>query len=108
MKAKELSGEQLDYWVAKAKQIHITPASDGQGFRYNPHPNIASRRWAPSHFWSQGGPIIEEAKIDLNWDWEESREWTASMEPDINSQGTSVLEAAMRAFVVSHFGEEVD
>lgn len=54
-----------------------------------------------------GRAIIEEARIDLNWDWEASSEWTASTEPDINVQGKSVLEAAMRTYVIAKFGEEV-
>lgn len=107
MKVNSLTAEQLDYWVAKARNINLTPAPDGNGFLYKPHPTLAQRQWAPSRLWSQGGPIIEEAHIDLNWDWEESSEWTASTEPDINAQGKSVLEAAMRAYLISKFGDEV-
>jgi hypothetical protein len=99
---------QLDYWVAKAQNIQITDAPSGAGLLYTPHPTLAPRQWAPSRYWSQGGPIIEAEHIDLNWDWENSQEWTASMEPDINAQGKSVLEAAMRTYVIAKLGENVE
>jgi len=107
MKIDQLSLEQLDYWVAKANNIGLSPAPDGNGYFYSPHPNMAARRWSPSRYWSQGGPIIETAHIDLNWDWETASEWSASIEPDINTQGKTALEAAMKAFVVSQLGEDV-
>lgn len=108
MRIREMSLAQLDYWVARAQNINVTVAADAQGLIYTPHPSLPSRRWAPSRYWSQGGPIIEQAHIDLNWDWEQSQEWTASMEPDLNAQGKTVLEAAMRVYVISKFGEHVD
>ena len=108
MKTADLSLEQLDYWVAKARNITLIPDPNGKGFMYHPHDALAPRRWAPTRYWSQGGPIIEQAHIDLNWDWEQCGEWTASMEPDINAQGATVLQAAMRAYVIAVFGEEID
>ena len=106
MKASELSNTQLDYWVAKARQIDLLPdPQHEEGFLYRAHASLPPRRWQPTRLWSQGGPIIETSHIDLNWDWEQSGEWTASMEPDINAQGSTVLEAAMRAYVISVFGE---
>lgn len=107
MNVNQLSHEQLDYWVARARCIALTPAAEGAGYLYTPQPGLAPRRWAPSRYWSQGGPIIEAAHIDLNWDWESSRQWSASMDPDINTQGGTVLEAAMRAYVISQLGDEV-
>ncbi len=107
MKVNQLTHEQLDYWVAKAKDIALSPEADGSSYLYSPHPDMAPRRWSPSRYWSQGGPIIEEAHIDLNWDWESASEWSASIEPDINSQGKTALEAAMKAFVTSQLGEDV-
>jgi hypothetical protein len=106
MKASELEGTQLDEWVAKARGLEIF--ADGNGIpHYHPGHNLPPRKWNPSHFWSQGGPLIEEYHIDLNWDTEGSREWSASCEPDILAHGHSVLEAAMRAVVMARFGEEL-
>lgn len=107
MHVSQLTLDQLDYWVGQARQLSLTAAADGQGFLYVPHPSLGPRRWSPTRMWSQGGPIIEEARIDLNWDWERSQEWTASMEPSINAQGKTVLEAAMRAYVIARCGEKI-
>jgi len=107
MKVNQLSLEQLDYWVARAENIALSPEPGGNSYLYSPHPKMAARRWSPSRYWSQGGPIIEAAHIDLNWDWETDSEWSASIEPDINTQGKTALEAAMKAFVISQMGEDV-
>ena len=108
MKVSALTLDQIDYWVAKAQSIELTAAPDGNGYLYIPHPTMAPRKWSPTRLWSQGGPLIEETKIDLNWDWEASSEWTASIEPDINTQGKTVLETAMKALITAKFGEEVE
>lgn len=105
MQAAELSGEQLDYWVGRARGVEIFRAN-GQ-LLYHPGHNLPARPWRPSHYWSQGGPIIEELKIDLNWDTEGTREWSASIDPDVLAHGRHVLEASMRACVISVFGSEL-
>jgi len=107
MNVSELTLEQLDYWVAKARKLQLIPAEGETGFNYIAHHSLPPRRWAPTKLWSQGGPIIEEAKIDLNCDWEKTGEWSASMEPDINAQGSTALEAAMRTYVTASFGENI-
>ena len=107
MNVNNLTHEQLDYWVARAKNIALSPQPGGNGYLYSPHPDMAARRWAPSRYWSQGGPIIEETHIDLIWDWETTSQWSASLEPDINTQGKTALEAAMKAFIISQLGEDV-
>lgn len=105
MQAAHINGVQLDHWVAKARGI---PAfhQDGE-LLYSPGHNLPPRKWTPTRYWSQGGPIIEEQKIDLNWDTEGTLEWSASIDPDILAHGSSVLEAAMRAYVISVFGPEL-
>ncbi len=104
MKALQLSGDTLDYWVAKARGIPVL-RRDGELF-YTPGHNLQPRKWNPTRYWSQGGPIIEEQKIDLNWDTEGTLEWSASIDPDILAHGGAVLEAAMRAYVASIFGDD--
>ena len=105
MQAAQLSGEKLDFWVAKARGI---PTFEQNGeLLYTPGHNLPPRKWNPTRFWSQGGPIIEEQKIDLNWDTEGTLEWSASIDPDILAQGPTVLDAAMRAYVMSVFGAEL-
>ena len=93
------SSVKLDILVAEAIGIDVFYPDNHNKLSYFPRSDIPPREWAPSRFWSQGGLLIEQYKIDLNWGWEEMREWTASVEPDINVQGATVLEAAMRALV---------
>ncbi len=107
MKTSELSGPLLDYWVARAKGIETFRSERGE-LCYVAAPGVPPRAWAPSRFWSQAGPIIEEAKVELNWEWEGNDEWTASVAPQTNCQGGSALEAAMRAFVESRLGPNVN
>lgn len=106
MKSGELNGEQLDYWVAKALGIETVRADDGT-LRYTPHPSLPNQRWRPSSFWSQGGPIIEKHKIELNWEWEGNDAWTATMPPETSVDGETALEAAMRAIVENRLGSNV-
>jgi hypothetical protein len=68
----------------------------------------------PSSDWFQGGPIIE--REDIRWqptplhkeayycwkNWENVNE-----EPLCGEHGSTLLEAAMRCYVASKFGEEV-
>lgn len=98
-KASELCSVKLDILVAEAIGIDVFYPDNHNKLSYEPRPGMSPREWAPSRFWSQGGPLIEQHKIDLNWSWEETGEWTASIEPDINVQGKTVLEAAMRALI---------
>jgi len=105
MKAAQLSGTQLDYWAAKAAGIPVF--HQGDELFYHPGHNLPPRKWNPSRYWSQGGPIIEEQKVDLNWDTEGTLEWSASIEPDVLAHGPTVLEAAMRAYVISSLGQDL-
>lgn len=106
MKVSELHDTQLDHWVARGKELELKQGDDGLWY-YQPGHNLPPRRWNPSRYWSQGGPLIEQYHIDLNWDTEGNQQWSASIEPDILAQGKDVLEAAMRAYVMLMFGEEV-
>jgi len=107
MKVSELTLDQLDYWVARAKRLDVWYPEGVDYLVYVAAPSLPPRKWSPTRFWSQGGPIIEEAKVDLNWNTESNGLWSASVDPDILAQGETVLEAAMRAFVESRFGQEI-
>lgn len=83
-----------------------------------PRIRTSGKRYTPSTDWSQGGPIIEREKIDLCW----SPGRTACMatisvlwpkELDcglrcVSVVGPTPLIAAMRCFVASKLGDEVD
>jgi hypothetical protein len=94
----DLQGALLDAAVAKA---------ESKLFR------IDDWRWgdfAPSTKWEHGGPLIEREKIGTWW---EHDQWCASYEIDTaggteDAWGPTPLIAAMRCYVASKLGEEVE
>ena len=99
MKTSELIGRQLDVAVEMALQ--------GGQFRpdYNP-------RYAPEHStnWSQGGPIIEREGMLIRPQpgynlWEA---WKHGADEGHFSVGPTPLIAAMRCYVASKLGDEVE
>lgn len=70
--------------------------------------------WAsfqPSADWRDGGPIIEREQIMFYAPWSLQRkdEWVAYVEePREPGRGATPLIAAMRAYVASKFGDEVE
>ena len=98
VKASELSGVALHWAVAHCKGlVQGQIAIDGvtQGF-YN-----------PSTDWAQGGPIIEEERIDTNTSYPST--WVATCHDGSKTcTGPTPLIAAMRCFVASKLGDEVD
>jgi hypothetical protein len=106
IKTQELTGPALDWAVAKCagwdeyleNDLPVRYAdADGQ--------DIA---WSPSANWAQGGPIIEREGIRLHRSY--IGDWWAGPEPDSHRpiSGPTPLIAAMRCFVASRLGEEVD
>jgi len=77
--------------------------------------------WHPSTDWEQGGPIIEREKIDISY-WTSGNAWHGACPgrmrydcegeyidgSDGHSDGPTPLIAAMRCFVASRLGDEVD
>lgn len=114
IKTSELTGAALDWAVAIAAKMtaEIQPA----GKCGRPLYVLAAEQgytpwiWNPSESWHQGGPIIERERISI-------RQWTnvpvvhSYMPQDDapwSEDGTSPLIAAMRCYVVSKLGDEVD
>jgi hypothetical protein len=112
MKVSELTGAKLDYWVGKANDIADLNIVNGRCFHGN-----CNKEWvklySPSTDWSQGGPIIEREKIMLNpidpgvWGAGVEVERLAGESFMVYENGSTPLEAAMRCYVASKFGEEV-
>lgn len=113
MKVAELEGVMLDLWVARAMGYSSVGALEresnlcvvaGDGFQV--------KDWNPSADWEQGGPIIEREHIDLRYSYSLG-EWDAKINDlawedcsDFET-GSTPLQAAMRAYVASKFGNEV-
>jgi hypothetical protein len=98
MKTSELTGVALDWAVAKCEGA--TNSVTTWWFD-----------WHPSTNWAQGGPIIEREKIGVKYTGAamEFVAWKRG-EPSIehDKYGPTPLIAAMRCFVASRLGDEVD
>lgn len=99
IKTRDLDGVALDWAVAK---------TFGQGTYWTSEEFLAD--WSPSTRWEQAGPIIEREKImvapDLHNTWRASQPFTADHYRHLH--GPIPLVAAMRCYVYSKMGEEVD
>ena len=125
MKTADLIGPALDWAVGTALGV---PVEVCQIFQYG-KPNGkhyisigetdkdgAEVDFEPSMEWAQGGPIIEREELGLkrNAPCSQGREWEAS--PSITAKGAggkwgygpTPLVAAMRCFVASWLGDEVE
>lgn len=106
MKTAELTAAALDYWVGRGddKVPVIRKEGDEVVCKVNWLP------YAPSTEWRQGGPLIEREKIMIAWN---DGHWIAGASDHVDqpegriSKGSTALEAAMRAFVQSKFGDQV-
>lgn len=109
MKVSELEGPLLDYWVIKAE---------------HPTSEISFSEWTGKSIlysvaWQWGGPIIDRARIEVV-PWNEpphiTEDWRArtfgspvdGMHASREWKGSTALIAAMRAYVASKFGDEVE
>ncbi len=106
MKTSELIGPALDWAVAKCdgEDYRDKTEYDGIGGEYYPH------RYSTD--WAQGGPLIEREAICLtspimmNEEW-----WGAHIETgheSFSESGPTALITAMRCFVASKLGDDVD
>ena len=111
-KVSELTGAALDCAVALAEGA--TNLSDILGtywFTMNGKDRVLSSGWsasqnfAPSTNWSHGGPILEREKITIS---DALAGWSAGYNGTLNLFGPTPLIAAMRCYVGSKLGEEVD
>ena len=102
MKTSELKDGTLD-WAVECLEDKRSPESTAGEEDYSPSTN-----------WSQGGPIIEREKIQLEWDalfkcWT-SRDMSNGSVSFCGETfcGDTPLIAAMRCYVASKLGDEVE
>lgn len=110
MKTSELIGAALDWAVAESNETPIYRSGktltrmdmDGQHY------------WQPSTDWAQAGPIIERKWITLEcWpnESDENMRWAGTIydtRPVCEALGPTPLIAAMRCYVASVLGDEVN
>lgn len=95
MKTNELTGAALDWAVAKCEG---TLHDDGSVSDY----------FQPSVDWEQGGAIIESEIIGLDYYAAEGWQARDFDTQQITATGKTPLEAAMRCYVASKLGNEVE
>ncbi len=109
MKTNELTGAALDWAVAKCeggtiRAEHGVFLNQGDGYDY----------YTPSTDWAQGGPIIERESMGIwMYQWNEQGEaeqgWYAEdKDGDHVQTGPTPLIAAMRVYVASKLGDDVE
>lgn len=98
MKTSELTGQALDWAVAKCEGMLAEPWLWGDE-------QEVLMRYKFSTNWEQGGAIIQREHIAL---WSEGYDWEAKQYGQHESWGQTPLIAAMRCYVASKLGDEVD
>ena len=110
IKTNELRGAALDWAVAKCEGRQEPEV-------VNNFP-VAWYTWPNTHYstdWAQGGPIIEREGISIRYSEKDARgAWYAVLgpnrflSPDHEGSGPTPLIAAMRCYVASKLGDEVE
>ena len=108
VKTNELTGAALDWAVAKCEGIELTNGCynrllvDGRMSRGQE----MLAPYNPSTDWAQGGPIIEREKTAIKENG--YGHWFAKVGTGKWMRGPTPLIAAMRCYVASKLGDEVD
>ncbi len=132
MKTSELTGHALNWAVAMAegdkvyrprlgrpsdwdKEAYLKDGSDDRWVVRVQNPGVAhfvDWTYNPSNSWWQGGPIIEREGINLfqrkGAAAKEGKAWLAYDNKNPEMAGPTPLIAAMRCFVASKLGDDID
>jgi hypothetical protein len=107
IKSNNLVGPALDWAVAKCENKAVRISKP-----YAEEPPMvlfdSATEYHPSTNWAQGGPIIERERIAV--DYSEGNQWCAADYAGKSPcmAAATPLIAAMRCYVASRLGEEVD
>ena len=106
MKTAGLTGAALDWAVAKCEEWPM-----GIWYDEDELPMIRDDEvpeYKPSTDWAQGGPIIERERIKIA-SYGDQWQAVAHLESEsIYERGETILMAAMRCYVASKLGDEVE
>lgn len=117
VKTSDLIGPALDWAVAKCEGYSTIRCGAGPSrfLAYIPPNKRSHYKWRPSTSWTQGGPIIDQlTRRGLRIHGMKCRYRTdeTSVNVDVNGHyamsGPNILIAAMRCYVASHLGDEVE
>ena len=107
IKTSELSGAALDWAVAKCEGREFEAAESFLSYYDEGYMRYSTD-------WDQGGPIIERERITLRVDTTPGSSWVAFLDSAAighyphRQRGPTPLIAAMRCFVASKLGDEVE
>jgi len=105
MKTSELTGAALDWAVAKCEGLLAFGYEDDMGLLKITLSTGETEYFIPTVKWEQGGPIIEREQMSIEWTGED---WMAYIEHDEESFGPTPLIAAMRCYVASKLGDDIE
>ena len=106
MKTSELTGATLDWAVAQIEKPRLSQSFARKNTVVLTHGGL----YAPTIDWAQGGPIIERERITSRVDTRGGR-WVSFLdggEVTCRMVGPTPLIAAMRCYVASKLGGDVD
>jgi hypothetical protein len=107
VKVSTLIGPALDWAVAKAMGKETWRAASGK-LHLVYRGIYETEVFQPSVRWAQGGPIIERETIGLFFDRACGNQWRANHITAPYQLGPTPLVAAMRCYVASKLGDEVE
>jgi hypothetical protein len=111
MKTSELTGAALDWAVAKCEGLLAFGWEDDMGLLKITLSTGETEYFIPTMKWDQGGPIIEREGISVD---RTGLAWTADISDSVGGyiehteSGPTPLIAAMRCYVASKLGAEID
>jgi len=118
IKTSELTGSALDWAVAKCNGDKVGICLGGylayrESIKFHPY---SAKGYSPSTDWAQGGPIIEREKISTvlaHFHWcagtgDIGEIYRSDEGNHFTGTGPTPLIAAMRCYVASKLGDEVD
>lgn len=97
IKTSELTGAALNWAVAKCEGVDVS------------HGLTDDERYSTN--WAQGGPIIDRKKIGVAPLHEGNKKWASGIMHEFSmytAMGPTPLVAAMRCYVASELGDEVE
>ena len=111
IRSRDLAGEALDLAVARAEGLAyadgwlVRPSRRANG-RWKGEHTMPLADYRPSQDWEVAGPIIEREQIGVRRD---PQGWQAHKGgepwPRYTVEGDNALQAAMRCYVISRFGD---
>jgi len=110
MKTSKLSGAALGWAVSIADGWVPEKCSDAKGeylWLFKNGEGRNPKHYRPSVNWAQGGAIIERECIDLEWTGIPNADFFCTIQGKYEAHGTTPLIAAMRCYVASKLGDEV-